>query len=424
MRERLKRAAVAALAGVMTMGMLAGCGEKKLDGTQTVATVNGTDIPMGVLSIMVRQSQAQAEAMYASLMGGGQAGYPIWESEAEGGGTYGEQAVEDSLKDLETLYILKEKAADYKVEVTEEDQKAIAEAASQFMKANSKETIETLSVTEDHIKTYLELRTYQMRMHDAIIAEVDTDIPDEEAQQSSFSYVSISTADLEEKDVEAKKKDAQKILDEMKKDPEADFDETVKSVSEDYNALEGTFDTNEKKEDKEEGEEDLTSSGYPEEVISVLRTLKDGEFAPDVIETDTAFYVVRLNKVNDPEATENKKTSILNEKQNEFYADTTGKWLEEAEVTVDKKVLKTLELKDNHKFLIGTTAEPTETPEASEEAAEETTAEDEILEPVEETEEEPTAAPESDAEETETEKAEEETAETTVTPEPTEEAEK
>ena len=50
MKERSKRAAVAVLAGVMTMGMLAGCGEKKLDGTQTVATVNETDIPMGVLS--------------------------------------------------------------------------------------------------------------------------------------------------------------------------------------------------------------------------------------------------------------------------------------------------------------------------------------------------------------------------------------
>lgn len=402
MKERSKKAAVVALAGVMTMGMLSGCGEKKVDGTQTVATVNGTDIPMGVLSIMVRQSQAQAEAMYASLMGG-QPGYAIWESETEEGGTYGEQAVEESLKDLETLYILKEKAADYKVEVTEEDQKAIAEAASEFMKANSEETIETLSVTEDQIKTYLELRTYQMRMHDAIIAEVDTDIPDEEAQQSSFSYVSINTADLEEKDVEAKKKDAQKILDEMKKNPEADFAETVKSVSEDYSVLEGTFDTNEKKEDKE-GEAEPASSGYPEEVISVLRTLKDGELAQNVIETDTAFYVVRLDKVNDEEATENKKTSILNEKQNEFYADTTEKWLKEAEVTVDKKVLKTLELKDNHKFVIGTTAEPTETPEATE------------------------AAPESDVEETETEKVEEEgteeTAETTVTPEPTEEAEK
>ena len=396
MKERSKKAAVVALAGVMTMGMLSGCGEKKVDGTQTVATVNGTDIPMGVLSIMVRQSQAQAEAMYASLMGG-QPGYAIWESETEEGGTYGEQAVEESLKDLETLYILKEKAADYKVEVTEEDQKAIAEAASEFMKANSEETIETLSVTEDQIKTYLELRTYQMRMHDAIIAEVDTDIPDEEAQQSSFSYVSINTADLEEKDVEAKKKDAQKILDEMKKNPEADFAETVKSVSEDYSVLEGTFDTNEKKEDKE-GEAEPASSGYPEEVISVLRTLKDGELAQNVIETDTAFYVVRLDKVNDEEATENKKTSILNEKQNEFYADTTEKWLKEAEVTVDKKVLKTLELKDNHKFVIGTTAEPTETPEATEAAPEEA-AEEEVLEPVEEPEataEEPTSAPEND----------------------------
>ena len=36
---------------------------------------------------MVRQSQAQAEAMYASLMGG-QGGFSIWESEAEEGGTY------------------------------------------------------------------------------------------------------------------------------------------------------------------------------------------------------------------------------------------------------------------------------------------------------------------------------------------------
>ena len=73
-----------------------------------------------------------------------------------------------------------------------------------------------------------------------------------------------------------------------KKNPEADFAETVKSVSEDYSVLEGTFDTNEKKEDKE-GEAEPASSGYPEEVISVLRTLKDGELAQNVIETDTAF---------------------------------------------------------------------------------------------------------------------------------------
>ena len=95
MKEMSKRAAVAALAGVMAMGMLTGCGEKNLDGTKTVATVDGTEIPMGVLSLMVRQSQAQTAAMYASFMGGSD--FAIWDTEAEEGKTYGEQAIEQSL---------------------------------------------------------------------------------------------------------------------------------------------------------------------------------------------------------------------------------------------------------------------------------------------------------------------------------------
>ena len=46
MKEMAKRTAVAALAGVMSVGMLTGCGSKTLDGTKTVATVDGTDIPL------------------------------------------------------------------------------------------------------------------------------------------------------------------------------------------------------------------------------------------------------------------------------------------------------------------------------------------------------------------------------------------
>lgn len=342
MKEMSKRAAVTALAGVMAMGMLTGCGEKNLDGTKTVATVDGTEIPMGVLSLMVRQSQAQTAAMYASFMGGSD--FAIWDTEAEEGKTYGEQAIEQSLEELETMYLMKEKAADYKVEVTEEDQKAIAEAAADFMKANDEETIAKLSVTEDQVKTYLELRTYEARMHDPIVADVDTEVADEEAQQSSFSYVSISTADLEEEELKTKKEDAKKILDAMKEDREADFDETVKSVSEDYNVLEGTFDTN--------PPEDEEVSSYPEEVLEALRSLKDGELCSDVIETDTGLYIVKMDKVNDEEATADKKDSIIEERKSELYTDTTENWREEAEISVDKKVLETLTLTDNDKFTI------------------------------------------------------------------------
>lgn len=385
MKKMSKRAAVAALAGVMAMGLLTGCGEKKLDGTKTVATVNGTEIPMGVLSIMVRQSQAQTEAMYASFMGGSD--FAIWETEAEEGKTFGQQAVEQSLEELETMYIMKEKAADYGVEVTEEDQKAIAEAAAEFIKANSQETIEKLAVTEEQVKTYLELRTYEARMHDPIVADVDTEVSEEESQQSSFSYVSISTADLEEKEIKKKKEEAQEILDNMKKDPKADFEEVVKAVNEEYTALDGTFDTTAPKD-----EEDASSS-YPAKVLEVLRSLKDGEMGPDVIETDTGYYVVRLDKINDEEATADKKDSIIEERKSELYTDTTASWREEAEITVDKKVLKTLTITDNNKFVISVpeteegaedTLEETPAEETSEEASSEELPEDEVLVPAEE----------------------------------------
>ena len=377
MREIVKKTAVAALAGVMAAGMLTGCGEEeKLDGTQTVATVNGEEIPLGLLSLMVRQSQAQAEAMYASFMGG--TDYEIWDAETEEGNTYGEQAVEETLEQIEMMYILREKAPDYEVTVTEEDETAIAEAAAAFIEANSEETLEDLAVTEDQVKTYLELQTYQARMHDPIVADVDTNVPDEEAQQSSFTYVSLSTADLSDDEIEQKKEDAQKILDAMKEDPDGDFNETAKAVSEDYTALDGTFDTNESEETETDGEEMTSSSTYPDEVIDVLRTLDDGELGPDVIETDTAYYVVRLNKKVDEEATENKKESIISDRESELYTDTTQQWLDEADVTVDEDVLKTLKLTDSHKFSIAT-ATPTPSPEESSDgdaAAEDTEAAD------------------------------------------------
>lgn len=391
MKEMSKRAVVAALAGVMAMGMLTGCGEKKLDGSKTVVTVNGTEAPMGVLSLLVRQSQAQTNALYAQLMG---ADYAVWNTEAEEGKTYGEQLVENGLEQLELMYIMKEKAADYGVEVTEEDQKAIAEAAAAFMKANSPETIEKLAVTEDQVKTYLELRTYESRMYEPMVADVDTEVSDEEAQQSSFTYVSVSTADLSDEEKETKKEDAQKILDAMKKDPEADFNEAAKAVDEGYSAVEGTFATNPPKEDAEEEEDAAYTESYPEEVLEVLRTLKDGEVASDVIDTDTGYYVVRLDAKVDEEATQEEKDSIIEERKGELYTDTSDTWREEAKITVDEKALKSLTVTDNDKFNLVTPEAEAEDITDAEEAADTSTdvveeepeevSDDEVLVPVEE----------------------------------------
>ena len=297
MKKMMKRTAAVTLAGIMSVGMLTGCGSKTIDGTKTVATVDGTEIPLGVVSLYARQQQEQTTAMYMSYMGSAD---NIWDQTADedSGKTYGDQAVESSLKSVETMYILKEKAADYKVEVTEDEEKAIADAASQFMASNGEDTIKELGVTEDQVKTLLELLTIQKKIYDPIVAEGNITVSDDEANQSSFTYVSISTSgdDVTDEQKEEKKKQAQEILDKMKEDPTADMSEIAKSVDDSYSAVEGNFTTKESDEDSED--EDYSSTAYPDEVLKVLRGLKDGEIASDIIETDTGYYVVRLDGFN------------------------------------------------------------------------------------------------------------------------------
>ena len=369
MKKIVKNTTVAALAGVMAIGMLSGCGEKKIDGEKTVATVDGTDIPMGVLSLYARSSQAKTVAMYKSFMGSAD---NIWSQvvDEESGETAGEQARGQFLEQVELRYIMKEKAADYGVEITSDEETAIADAAAQFMTDNDEETLKELAVTEDLVKTYLELETYKKKLDQPIRNEAEVDITDEEAQQSSFSYVSISISgeDLTEEDIATRKEQAQEILDKMKEDPTADMGETAKAVDDTYSGLTGTIYAN------DSDDEDITNS-YDDAVVEALRTLKDGEVYGDLVETDTNIYILRMDKVKDDDATASKKESLENTKRSEYYSETTQKWLDDAKITVDEKVLDTLEITDDHIFSIKEVAADTsteETADTSEDTTEDT----------------------------------------------------
>ena len=412
MKEMVKRTAVVTLAGVMSVGMLSGCGSKDLDGTKTVATVDGTDIPLGVVSLYAREQQQQTTSMYLSYMGSAD---NIWDQTADedSGETYGDQAVTSSLKSIEKMYILKEKASDYDVALTDDDETAIADAASGFMASNGEDTIKELGVTEDQVKTLLELQTIQKKMYDPVVAEGNITVSDDEANQTTFTYVSISTSgdDITDEEKETKKEQAQEILDKMKEDPTADMSEIASGVDESYSAVQGNFTTKE----SEDEDEDSSSSAYPEEVLTVLRGLKESEVADDIIETDTGYYVVRLDKINDEDATASKRESLQNSKESTYYTETTDKWVDDADITVNKKVLKTLKITDKHTFTAPTstpTPSPEATPEVTEAAEEADVTETPEATPTEEAEAEATETPET----TPTEEAE---AEATETPEAT-----
>ena len=82
------------------------------------------------------------------------------------------------------------------MEISEDEQKALEEAAKNFIAANSDETIAELAVDEDMVKTFLELETYDVKMKDAIEAKADVKLDEKEYQQMSFSLQARRSAEM------------------------------------------------------------------------------------------------------------------------------------------------------------------------------------------------------------------------------------
>lgn len=360
-----KKIALGCLAGVLAVAGLTGC-SSKIDGTKTVVTVDGEAVPLGVVSFLTRYQQAQTMAMYDMYFGG--ADPKMWDNvmDEDSGETYGESARSDVLDQVELMYLLKAKSGDYNVEITKKEQKKIAEAAKNFIAANSEETLADLGVTQSDMETVLELQTYEKKMFDPIVKDVDTEVSDEEAQQTSVTYVEVSTAeeaeesgeeevsesgneDAEKEEESSPEEKAQKILDEVLATADADMDAIAKDVDENLSAVETHFTANppEKEDDEEESS---VSDTVPQAVQDAAGKLSDGEIAGELIEGEDAYYVVRLDKAFDEEATESEKESIVDQRKQDLYEKTTEEWKDDADIQVDKKVLKSLKVTSNLKF--------------------------------------------------------------------------
>lgn len=343
MNKLTKKLACIALAGTMGLTSLAGCGNKAVDGTKPLVTCKEDIVTVGAGNMMLRINQASMLSYY-TMFGGSAAG--IWDQDAGNGKTYGESTKEGVIENYKDMLVLKQHGEEYKVSVSEEEQKKIKEAAGKFMKANSKETLKKLAVTQEDIEQYLTLYTYQNKMYDPMTADVDTNVEESEAAQSTVSYIKIDLSDkknedgtttpLTDEEKQAKKATAQEVLDKIQnsgKVAEADMGALAKEVDESLNLQNMSFGADDKVLDNS--------------VKEAVKDLKDGELCKDVIEGEKAYYVVRMDKVLDTEATEKNKESIVKERKNKAYSDLLEKWKKEADITVDEKEWKKVTLTDN-----------------------------------------------------------------------------
>lgn len=320
---RSKRIATLLLTAAMTAGVLAGCGNK-IDGSAAVATLGDVKVNMGVANFAARYMQATYD------VGGMMAyfGEDMWTQDLYGSGsTMQEDVKEQVLTDLEEMYLVQAHMADYEYSLTAEQESAIKAAADEFMSSNTEKALKLVGATDaGYVVEYLTLNTIRAGMKELIEAEADTEVSDEEAAQRTFSYVQIDTDSHYDEDynsveyTEEEKEELKENADTLAAAPAEELDTVVSDLG--YSMQSYSYGADE------------DYSTMDEAVITEADKLKEGEMS-GVIETDTAYYIIRLDSEYDETATESKREELINQKKEDHYTQVIDEWKGEEDWSVD-----------------------------------------------------------------------------------------
>ena len=466
MKSVFRKAAALGLVLVMCGTSLTGCGSKKetkIDGSKKLMTVNGEDVNLGVGSFFARFEQARLYQLYTMYFGMTSNIFDSVDDE-ESGTTYGETLKDGVLEDLKKMVVISQHAEEYGVSLTDEQKTQIDEAAQAYIDGNDEAVRDKIGATKEDVVSLMTMQTIQSLMMDPIVKDVDTEVSDEEAQQTSVTYIPVAVEEEEEAAeseaaseaeateseaasaaeaaeseaasaveaaeseaasvAEAAESEAASVAEEAESEAasvaeaaeseaasaaeaaeseaasvaeaaeseaapveeteamkaakasaeavlaavlaaddvaEADLGEIAKTVDEEYYDANGSFTTN-----------DHSDSYLDQNVIAAVQGLEDGQVVDHVVlgEENDTYYVVRLDHVSDADATEEKKESIIRERKQDLFDETTDDWVEGSEITVDEEVWKAITLTDAEPYTLKV-PETESTAEAAESAAEE-----------------------------------------------------
>lgn len=334
---RAKKIAAILLSGALFVSSLTGCGMNK---NAAAATMNGQEVSLGLANFYCRFQQASYEDMYKSLLGASSE-ESIWDQDLYGNGTTMADNLKDStMEELHAMYTLKAHKEDYKIELSDEDKKTIDQAVTDFMEENSQEALKEMGADKDIVTELLTLYTIKEKMTEAIGAEADTNVSDEEANMRGYSMIKISaTGETDENGQETEYTDEEKaeLKDKVRKNMVEGLraeGATLESVAKEngYEVTKGTY-----------AKDDST---LDEDVKKALDGLKEGETS-SLIETESAYYFVRIDTDTDKEATEKNRQSIITTRKSDHYNEVLSGWQEEDGWKVDDKKMAMISFKNS-----------------------------------------------------------------------------
>lgn len=339
-----KKVMAVLLSAAIAASVFTGCGTDKTKDYKNTDTVMFIDknnkIDYATACTYTRMMQAETYSYMQSMLqrfNSSAADVDMWSQSLEDTDkdskkykTYGEQFKGNTLDSLESLLLDKMYGSEeYDITFTDDDKKECESVADEFIEKMSKDDLKAMHTNKKTMMNVLELMTYEARVKDAIESGVDTEVSDDEAGQSTFSYVEIK-----KKDAKKKEKKIKSLIKEVKAGTDistaaSDAGFTVQSV---------TFTTADPEYDE-----------YGKEMLKRVSKMKDGE-CDSYKDAKGNTIILYMQNVNDESATETKKDDIISDRKDKAYDDKLDEWKDKKKITVNKDAWNSIKTDKNEVF--------------------------------------------------------------------------
>ncbi len=357
MKKLLRKLAPVAAAALL-LGTAAGCGRTRVTletyPDTVVATLGDTKIYLDEANYMARSNQYMMEYSY-TMYGMDPAG--MWQADLGTGTTYEAYSKQSVMAGIYQTYVLKAKAEELGLALSEDELKKVDESVSQIMESMDESVKEATNITEERLKEFVTDNALAMKAYEEAIKDVDTEVSDEEAAQHIIRYVLVKDGE----DAGAAETQAEEIK--ARVEGGENSEEAMKAIAEEnenFSYMTNTY-----------GDGDIDN-----EVGNLGLSLKTGETG-SVHQEGYGWYVVYCVTDFDRDATDREKPDIVRKRQSERFQTVYAGWVEEApSFKVDEKVWSQITF-DTNLYKLPETAAPSETSGESETQTEEAGAADE-----------------------------------------------
>ncbi len=323
-----------------------GCGsaqtERESGEESAVAlTINGEEISLREWNFYIRMNQMQWEKDYMEEYGD-----EMWDQEVSDDGTTMADSLKSEVLDwIVQVHLLNQHAEEYDAALSVEDEEQLRGQAADFMETYHEALLEFAQADETFVYEKLSEVKLSDRVSEAVTADYDPEIPEEDYLREGICYVLISTTGLwdadgaftpfTDKEVERRTSLAQELSQAARESGSL----KESAAEEGLTAIESSMGA----ENEGDGQEPL--------MLDAARELEVGEVS-DPVWTEEGWFVVQHTSDYDETGTEYWKQYLADAAREERFAQIYGEWEETAEITVDQEKLDQITVKHLLKELL------------------------------------------------------------------------